>query len=192
MSTTSARLYTYTHTASPSLDPFVAASTSLLAQPPYKHLNNLCVGAFIFRGSPTSRQILLLRRAATEPSFPSLWEVPGGGCEATDLSVLDTVAREVQEETGLTVARIGEFLGFVEFEGRTGSRWGKANFVVEVVPGTESEVRVDPNEHGESGWFSEADCRSVEFTTELHRACVMQAFARVGGRVGGGGVVDGV
>ncbi|KAK8144220.1 hypothetical protein G3M48_006151 [Beauveria asiatica] len=55
--------------------------------------------------SSSPPQTLLLCRAATD-SYPLKWEIPGGSVDADDATLLDAVARELWEETGLTAARM--------------------------------------------------------------------------------------
>ena len=65
-----------------------------------------CVGAVIH----DERGRVLLVRRAHEPGA-GLWSVPGGRIEASE-SAMQAVAREVREETGLTVS-VGQRLGQV-------------------------------------------------------------------------------
>ena len=107
----------------------------------------LAVGAFIFApahqvtsSSPETTssvsRLLIVQRAASEKSFPTLWEVPGGSSEHSDPTILHSVAREVFEETGLHLTRLVRQIGKgVEFSvGRSGGpeRWLKLSFEVEV------------------------------------------------------------
>jgi len=49
-------------------------------------------------------EFLLLKGSPNDPQFKkSLWYVVTGGCEDTDKSFLDTVKREILEETNLEV-----------------------------------------------------------------------------------------
>lgn len=50
-----------------------------------------------------SGQILLLRRSATDPRRPGEWDFPGGGIEDGE-DLVAGVAREIQEEAGMTLA----------------------------------------------------------------------------------------
>lgn len=102
----------------------------------------LAVGAFIFApsslhvSSPAIPRLLLIRRAAAERSFPNLWEIPGGGAEPSDPTIIHSVAREVFEETGLHLQRVVRQVGDTE-EFMVGSKDGpkpclKLNFEIEV------------------------------------------------------------
>ena len=55
--------------------------------------------------SPKGEYVLLTRRPSHMRSFPGAWVLPGGGFDpiAGDTSLQDTVAREIQEETGLSL-----------------------------------------------------------------------------------------
>ena len=145
-----------------------------LANPTDTRQTLYCVGAFIFTHTTPTR-LLLIRRAATERAFPGLWEVPGGGAELTDATLLDTVVREVAEETGLRVTEIVEFLEYLDFRGGTGRGWRKHNFIVEVEKG---DVVTDPAEHDEFGWFEEEEAEKLRATTESMRKSITDAFKR--------------
>jgi len=90
----------------------ISLSKFLEERPSY---DTLAVGAFIFApshlGSPPTPRLLLIQRATTEQSFPNLWEIPGGGSELGDPTILHSVAREVFEEAGLHLTRFGRQVG---------------------------------------------------------------------------------
>lgn len=169
-------------TYSPSLQELALPLPELLRLHP--HLTSIAVGAFVF--SPSS-SLLLIRRALTEPAFPGLWEVPGGGVEAPpqDATLLDAVVREVKEETGLTVTNISRCYGWIEFGGRSGRLWRKWNFEVEVAE--PRLVVVDPREHDEWCWVSgEAglEAAGLEITETAQRGVIVEAFRIRGDEAG--------
>ncbi|KAL6232465.1 hypothetical protein BDW75DRAFT_19418 [Aspergillus navahoensis] len=59
-------------------------------------------------------RVLLLQRSF-EDSYGGQWEGPGGSCDPEDESILDGVAREVLEESGLHVSRFVELAGKEEW-----------------------------------------------------------------------------
>ena len=106
----------------------------------YPKYEVLAVGAFIFTPvelDPSAQlRVLQVQRAATERSFPNLWEVPGGGADEKDPTILHSVAREIFEETGLHLTRFVREVGN-GFEFKTGPRhrpkiWLKLTFEIEV------------------------------------------------------------
>jgi len=48
--------------------------------------------------SPDQEVLLMLRDDNPNIPFPNSWYIPGGGVEAIDLSPLDAMTREIQEE----------------------------------------------------------------------------------------------
>ncbi|KAI5779878.1 NUDIX hydrolase domain-like protein [Peziza echinospora] len=133
-------------TTTPLHPSLLSPTTTTSAKP-----DHLAAGAYILHNST----LLLLLRSPTEPAFPSLWEIPGGGADpALDATLLHTVVREVYEETGLVVSRFVEpWVAVQGFAGRGGGRlWGKVSFVVEVEEG--GEVRLDAREHSAWRWVA--------------------------------------
>ncbi|KAK6528890.1 hypothetical protein TWF694_004121 [Orbilia ellipsospora] len=112
------------------------------------------VGAFVFKGdNAANRQLLLIRRSANEAAFPKMYEVPGGGAEAPpiDATLLDSVARELFEETGLVATRITRLIGTSDFEGRRGDKWRKFSFEVHVED--TARIVLQPAEHDQFIWI---------------------------------------
>jgi 8-oxo-dGTP pyrophosphatase MutT (NUDIX family) len=124
--------------------------------------DGVAVGALVFHRN----RLLLVQRSAHD-SMPSLWETPGGACDAEDDSILHAAARELWEETGLRVKSFNRQVGTgIEFLNRGGRRIFKVSFLVEVeeVDTTEANglevvaVKLDPNEHQNWIWVTEEDC----------------------------------
>lgn len=144
------------------------------------------VGGYIFsedadlssETGPASPRLLLLQRAPTD-SMPGCWEGPGGASEPdTDITLLDGVAREVLEETGLHVSRIVELVAvdsWTHTSRTTGARFriAKYSFLIEVyesmrqspdgspqpVPREEIPVRLEASAHQACDWATEEDVR---------------------------------
>lgn len=90
----------------------------------------LIVGVAVI--SPTSKKLPILQRAAHEDSYAGMYELPGGHTEDADATILDTIVRELKEETGLAVRRIvAESDEGFEYETRKGTV-KQLNFLVEV------------------------------------------------------------
>ena len=145
----------------------VPRSTYMTSHP---EINGLAVSAYIFSHPPSEpRRLLLLHRSATEPTFPSLWEPPGGGVEDYDATILDALVREVKEETGMTVTKILRRIEGPREDGRhfiprSLGREGvceRLNFIVEVEMG---DVRCDPEEHQGFKWVTLEESEELEMT----------------------------
>jgi len=152
-------------------------------------------GAFIFHNN----KLLLVQRAATE-AFANLWEVPGGGAEIGDPTILHSCARETFEETGLRLTKFVRQIGEgQEFEVRNGGVCLKLNFEIEVEEihghGVHDhgvhrdskvkegkhgvEVILDPDEHQAYKWVGEDDIRgdSYSIVSTDQKALMLKAFS---------------
>ncbi|KAJ1672568.1 hypothetical protein EV182_006924, partial [Spiromyces aspiralis] len=114
----------------------------------------IVIGAAI---SASGTDVLVVQRAANERSFPNQWELPGGHCDPGE-TILETVVREVKEETGLEVLSIDD--EFVSFDYSTQFESGGAitrqlNFVVRVAESDRTNVRLAPDEHQAYAWCTQ-------------------------------------
>ena len=101
-------------------------------------IQKLVVGAVIYKNS----KFLLLERVLSD-SMGGLVELPSGTVD-TDESLLTALAREIQEETGLLVTSVLEYLGCFDYTSSSGERTRQFNFFVEVEVG---EIKLSPTEH---------------------------------------------
>ena len=60
-------------------------------------------------------KFLLISRGQNEKNFPSLWAFPGGKCEIGE-TIIDTIRREIFEETALEITDQGKFLNTYFFK----------------------------------------------------------------------------
>jgi len=105
----------------------------------------VCVGAAIFHGD----SLLLLRRI---PTFPGLWELPGGSVEEGE-KLEEALRREVQEETGLTVKVRRPFhASTLEVDGQEARRVTivAIEFLCEI--SSRAAIQLSPSEHDGFAW----------------------------------------
>jgi 8-oxo-dGTP pyrophosphatase MutT (NUDIX family) len=173
----------FNFTSHASLEPFTVPIKTYLATHPSTH-PFIGTGALVFSTTSPSLpdlKILLLQRALHD-SFPGRWEIPGGGCDDDDASILHGVARELWEEAGLEVVRVEAMVGEEErflSSSRKGVR--KFNFLVLVKEG--GEVLLDENEHQKYVWASESEVKEgrvgsaeLVFTKEMVRGLLVEGF----------------
>jgi 8-oxo-dGTP diphosphatase len=115
-----------------------------------------CAGALVF---DANGRLLLVRRG--RPPGQRLWSVPGGRVESGE-SVEQAVAREVTEETGLTV-EVGRLLGTVHRAGPSGTTYEIADHLATVTGG---ELRAG-DDATETGWFEPGELPRLPFVTGL-------------------------
>lgn len=169
------------YTFSSSLATFAIPVKEYLALHP--EFEAIAAGALVF---DSQDRLLILQRAAND-SMPDLWEVPGGACDADNESVLNGIAREVWEESGLKVSALGHLVGDgqVFFTRKRQLKVCKFTFAVEV-ESTEG-VKLDPDEHQNYLWVTEDECRShqvqhegavfeFKFTTPTQEATILEGF----------------
>ncbi|KUI65029.1 MutT-like protein [Cytospora mali] len=153
-------------------------------------LDHLATGAIVFSSHHTDQQdrILLVQRASHD-SMPNRWEIPGGAVDDGE-TILNGLAREVWEESGLKVKNMEAAVWEGQmFRTTRGKRVCKFTFVVEAE--NSGEVKLDPNEHQDHVWATEEECRAkrvvrseegkgatkLVFTTAPQEAAILKAFA---------------
>jgi 8-oxo-dGTP pyrophosphatase MutT (NUDIX family) len=150
-----------------------------------KHWDGLAVGSLVF--DPSGRLLIIQR--ASHDSMPNKWEIPGGAVDDVDPSVHYAAVRELWEESGLVAKRLNYIVtvgrnrepGFV-FPNRAGTRfWCRFSFDVEV----ESciDVKLDPNEHQDFAWVTEAEIqeqrigdRDIQLTDIHMQTLLLEGF----------------
>jgi len=116
--------------------------TSLVSTAEHDDVRQLVVGAVVQHNS----QILLLQRPSGD-FMGGIYELPSGKvepAEALDVALI----REVEEETGLKVASIEQYLGSFDYLSGSGKKSRQFNFVVEV----RATEPVRLTEHDEYQW----------------------------------------
>lgn len=117
--------------------------------------------------------------------MPNRWEIPGGGVDDDDESILHAVARELWEEAGLVTVNIGPLVGDAHvFQSRSGKRVCKLSFLVEAKgENGKMEVKLDPEEHQDSVSATEDEVKAGQagdvelvITTQEQKATILEAF----------------
>ena len=116
-------------------------------------VQKLVVGAVICKNN----KFLLIERVLSD-FMGGFVEIPSGTVEAGE-DLLTALAREVQEETGLLVTAVLEYLGSFDYRSSSGKKTRHFNFLVEV---TGSEIKLSPTEHQAYYWVALSD---AAFTT---------------------------
>ena len=101
-------------------------------------VQKLVVGAVIYKNN----KFLLLERVPSD-FMGGFVGIPSGTVEAGE-DLLTALAREVQEETGLIVTSVLEYLGSFDWTSSSGKKTRHFNFLVEVEDG---EIKLSPTEH---------------------------------------------
>lgn len=114
---------------------------------------------FVHKGG----KLLILKRSEQEIANPGEWVVPGGKVESGH-SIMDTLKKEIAEETGITELGKTEFLGDTEFTRPDDIHVVVVRFLVEV---DTDQVDFDKNDFTDSAWVDLTDIDSYEVIPKL-------------------------
>lgn len=103
---------------------------------------------------------LLIQRSAGD-NYEDIWEIPGGGVDPGE-SLEQALAREVNEETGLTVEKIIRYIDYFDFHNIETGR-SKRKFCFEVLV---SGYPTISHEHSGFKWFSPDDIKQLRLQGE--------------------------
>lgn len=115
----------------------------LIAQAQKDGVQKLVVGAYVMRDD----KILLIQRSATEDFLPNMWEIPSGGVDDGE-GLIEALQREVFEETGLMLGKVGKFSDFFDYVSGSGRKARQFNFIVTA----SGAVQLNPVEHQAHVW----------------------------------------
>ena len=130
-------------------------------------VKRIVVGGVLRRRSEGGFAILLLTRVADD-EYGGLEELPSGGVERGE-SLGEALAREVREETGLSIRTAGPFLFDFTYSSRRGST-AQLNFLVEVAG--DQPVRINPAEHESFRWLPLAALAESGLSPDVRRGLV--------------------
>ncbi|KAJ2979557.1 hypothetical protein NQ176_g3176 [Zarea fungicola] len=149
-------------------------------------LDRLATGNLVFN---KDSKILLLQRAPHD-SLPNRWEIPGGGADDSDSSILHSAARELWEETGLVATRFHHLVtegtagrDLQIFPNSTKTLW-LCRFSFNVQVQNPAQVTLDPAEHQDFVWASEEEVRAgkaghrdIIITNDAMRLVILEGFS---------------
>ncbi|MFD6967032.1 NUDIX hydrolase [Streptomyces sp. NPDC059979] len=109
------------------------------------------------------------KRSPDRRLFPDAWDIVGGHVEAGE-TVLEALAREVEEETGWRLTHVRRFLGTTNWTGDDGGGLRhEADYLVDV-DGDLDHPRLEWSKHSTYDWFGndnlarlKENCRPGEF-----------------------------
>lgn len=93
-------------------------------------------------------KILLLQRCDSETFLPGIVEIPSGKLDPGE-TIYEGAKREIQEETGLDVESIDEYLGHFDYVTKRGKKARQFNFIVHT---NHYNVVLNLNEHMKYFW----------------------------------------
>ncbi|MFE5582097.1 NUDIX hydrolase [Kitasatospora sp. NPDC056531] len=100
-------------------------------------------------------RVLLVRRNPDD-YMGGLWEIPSGTVEAGE-TILDTLHRETNEETGLTIDQVTSYIGHFDYENSRGGTTRQFNFAVTM----EKTEPIALTEHDAHQWAQPSDLPEV-------------------------------
>lgn len=118
----------------------------LLAETHAAGIRRVVVGGVI---TQNSKALLLQRRE--DDYLGGIFEIPSGEVEEGE-TLLQALEREVQEETGLTIAQVNGYLGAFDYPSKSGQQTRQLSFQVDVYPSA-----VVLSEHDVYVWTGKAD-----------------------------------
>ncbi len=148
----------------PSDNLLVMQSEDLLRAYSSKQVTRIAVGGVLRRRIPGGYAVLLLQRVADD-EYGGLEELPSGGVEPGE-TIGEALAREIQEETGLSVLTVGPFLFDITYPSRRGVTV-QLNFLIEVVG--DPPIQLNPGEHEFFRWLPIADLADSGVSPNVRR-----------------------
>lgn len=126
----------------------VMQGEDLLSAYSTRQVTRIAVGGVLRRRIGGGYAVLLLQRVADD-EYGGLEELPSGAVEPGE-TLGEALAREVEEETGLSVFTVGPFLFDIAYPSRRGVT-AQLNFLIEVVG--DPPIQVNSGEHDSFRWL---------------------------------------
>ncbi len=153
--------------AAPPHDPddvLAMQSQELLGNYRADQVTRVTVGGVLHRHTSDNLVILVLKRVADD-EYGGLEELPSGGVEPGE-TLRNALAREIQEETGLSIRAAGPFLFHFIYPSRRGVTV-QLNFLAEAAG--DQPVHVNPAEHESFRWLPLTALASSGLSRDVRR-----------------------
>lgn len=111
-----------------------------------------------------NNKVLCLKRMSND-FMPRIYELPSGKVEAEE-SLSEALIREVKEETNLNITQICDYLGYFDYQSRSGNKTRQFNFMVDCDVAT-SKVQLDTKEHEGYSWISRDEIDNYNITDNI-------------------------
>jgi len=105
-------------------------------------------------------RIFFQRRSARRKLFPNSWDIVGGHVEPGE-TVTETLAREIEEETGWRLAEVLAVVGEFSYAGDDGVTRHETDFLVRV-EGDPDRPRLEEGKHTEFRWLARHELDVLE------------------------------
>ena len=130
----------------------------------------------LVRDKDSDPKILVLKRGMTAPWKPGAWNLPGGIHEEGE-SVLKTAIRELEEETGITTAKISNSPIYVHDAGS----WEEYYFIAEDVQNQDP----GPGDGESDGWdfVNQENYQKLNYATDSIPKAIEKAFKSLSNKV---------
>lgn len=115
--------------------------------------------AFIHQKFDGVEKVFLPKRAETKKFLPGVYELPGGHVDFGE-DMIVALKREVMEEFGMRVAVGDPFAVFTYTNQIKGSHSIEVIYFAKFEDDV-SQIRLNPDDHSEFGWFAEVDLPRV-------------------------------
>jgi 8-oxo-dGTP diphosphatase len=109
----------------------------------------LQVGVKAFLKNPEGKYLLLKRSPVKYPGTDGSWDIPGGRIDP-GMPLLDNLAREIREETGLNLRNEPKLIAAQDILRSSGRHVVRLTCLGEI----EGEPVLDPEEHSEYKWLA--------------------------------------
>jgi 8-oxo-dGTP diphosphatase len=104
------------------------------------------------------KKVLLVRRRKDD-FLGGIYEFPGGTLEVGE-GLTEALSREIKEETGLTISKVGRYLGFFDYDSEKGERTRVFTFESEV----KRPLTIKLKEHDRFVWANPTELNRLDLS----------------------------